>query len=175
MNKIIINIRIDDNIIIYYSCGCTGTGGAVSGLTDGTGKNLASNIKYVSDYVSADPMGLISLRNDALAHFQIDLTLRQSSAVSIHQLLTVLCAQHAMYLQTLGSTWIPVGGESQTFTAVADSTANRGSGANLATMTTTPPAAPNVFTAFLMGDAKYKYTLLPQVDAPETGPCKPSM
>jgi hypothetical protein len=33
-------------------------------------------------------------------------------------------------------------------------------------MTTTPPAAPNVFTAFLMGDQKYKYTLVPQLDAP---------
>ena len=72
---------------------------------------------------------------------------------------------------TLGSTWAPVGAGSQTFTAVSESA----NGGTLATMTTTPPVAPNVFTAFLLGDATYKYTLVPQVDAPETGPCKPSV
>jgi len=99
---------------------------------------------------------------------------------------------------TLGSTWAPVSAEQQTFTAVSDA-----GGASLATATTTPPAAPEVrvpidtqivvtslklvaqstpkmnvclqvFTAFLLGSASYRYTLLPQVDAPETGPCKPA-
>ena len=69
---------------------------------------------------------------------------------------------------TLGSSWVPISGESQTLTAFEDG------GGTLATVTTTPPSAPQVFTAFLMGSAEYKYSLLPQVDAPETGPCKPS-
>ncbi len=69
---------------------------------------------------------------------------------------------------SLGSRWIPISGDSQTLTAFEDG------GGILAAVTTTPPSAPQVFTAFLMGSAKYKYSLLPQVDAPETGPCKPS-
>jgi hypothetical protein len=69
---------------------------------------------------------------------------------------------------TLGSDWAPISSDQQTFTAVSDA-----GGATLATAQTTPPAAPEVFTAFLLGSAAYRYTLLPQVDAPETGPCKP--
>ena len=34
--------------------------------------------------------------------------------------------------------------------------------------------AAQVFTAFLMGSKAYGYSLLPQLDAPETGPCKPT-
>ena len=69
---------------------------------------------------------------------------------------------------SLGSRWVPISSESQTLTAFEDG------GGTLASVTTTPPSAPQVFTAFLMGSATYKYSLLPQVDAPETGPCKPS-
>ena len=70
---------------------------------------------------------------------------------------------------TLGSSWVPISGDSQTLTAFADG------GGTLASVTTTPPSAPQVFTAFLMGSSEYKYSVLPQVDAPETGPCKPSV
>jgi hypothetical protein len=49
----------------------------------------------------------------------------------------------------------------------------RAGGAALASAPFTPPSAPMVFTAFLLGDKSTGYTLLPQLDAPETGPCKP--
>ena len=50
--------------------------------------------------------------------------------------------------------------------------AGRGEGV-LASAAFTPPSAPEVFTTFLMGSKAFGYSLLPQVDAPETGPCKP--
>jgi hypothetical protein len=37
----------------------------------------------------------------------------------------------------------------------------------------TPPAAPEVFTLFMMGTKQYGYSLLPSIDAPESGPCRP--
>ena len=67
---------------------------------------------------------------------------------------------------SLGSPWAPVDATQQTFTAVG------GAGA-LASAPFTPPAAPQVFTTFLLGSKAFGYSLLPQVDAPETGPCKP--
>jgi hypothetical protein len=83
---------------------------------------------------------------------------------------------------TLGSNWVPVPSSQQHFSAVADTAAaahpygqggERDGGGALATATFTPPAAPEVFTVFLMGSKSFGYSLLPQVDAPETGPCKP--
>ena len=43
----------------------------------------------------------------------------------------------------------------------------------LASAPFSPPAAPEAFTAFLMGCASFGYSLLPQIDAPEFGPCRP--
>ena len=37
----------------------------------------------------------------------------------------------------------------------------------------TPPSAPEVWTGFLLGTAGYGYTLMPMIDAPEYGPCRP--
>eukprot|EP01047_Picozoa_sp_COSAG01_P050050 COSAG01_NODE_5018_length_4541_cov_2.682575_4_plen_105_part_00 len=85
---------------------------------------------------------------------------------------------------TLGSKWAPVGIGEQTFEAFTDMAGNnsttkaarrrlRARVAKLADATFTPPAAPNVFTTFLMGSKSFGYSLLPAVDAPETGPCKP--
>lgn len=45
---------------------------------------------------------------------------------------------------------------------------------SLASAVFTPPHAPAAFTVFLLGSKTFGYSLLPQVDAPETGPCKPS-
>jgi hypothetical protein len=104
---------------------------------------------------------------------------------------------------SLGSQWAPVPAEQQTFTAVAGSSgadddgaavqpagrvnttgalaaaaaAGGGAGAggaDLASAPFTPPSAPAVFTTFLLGSKSFGYSLLPQVDAPETGPCKPA-
>jgi len=85
---------------------------------------------------------------------------------------------------TLGSKWAPVPATQQTFSAVADAAATSASGgaagseggasAVLASAPFTPPGSPQVFTTFLMGSKAFGYSLLPQVDAPETGPCKPS-
>lgn len=44
----------------------------------------------------------------------------------------------------------------------------------LASAVFTPPNAPAAFTVFLLGSKQFGYSLLPQVDAPETGPCKPT-
>ena len=68
---------------------------------------------------------------------------------------------------TLGSVWAPIGAAADTFTAT-DSSAK-----TIATAPMTPPAAPQVFTAFLLGTKAYGYTLMPQIDAPEYGPCRP--
>ena len=70
---------------------------------------------------------------------------------------------------SLGSTWTQIPAKQQTFSAFAD-----GGGAQLASATVTPPLAPQVFTTFLLGSAEYGYTLVPQIDAPEFGVCKPS-
>ena len=70
---------------------------------------------------------------------------------------------------SLGSAWAAVGDTQQTFTALGGS----GSATVLASAPFTPPAAPEVFTTFLLGSKSFGYSLLPQVDAPETGPCKP--
>lgn len=34
-------------------------------------------------------------------------------------------------------------------------------------------AAHKVFTAFLLGTKTFGYTIMPQIDAPEFGPCRP--
>lgn len=65
---------------------------------------------------------------------------------------------------------LPVDGSNQQFSAFADGSAGR----ILASATFTPPKAPQVFTTFLLGTEGYGYTLVPQVDAPEYGVCKPS-
>ena len=44
----------------------------------------------------------------------------------------------------------------------------------LASAVFTPPHAPAVFTVFLLGSKPFGYSLVPQVDAPERGLCKPS-
>jgi hypothetical protein len=44
----------------------------------------------------------------------------------------------------------------------------------LASAPFTPPNAPQVFTTFLLGSKAAGYILVPQLDAPETGPCKPA-
>ena len=99
---------------------------------------------------------------------------------------------------SLGSQWAPVPAEQQTFTAVAGSSGadddgaavqpagrvnttaalaaggGAAAGAGLASAPFTPPSAPAVFTTFLLGSKSFGYSLLPQVDAPETGPCKPA-
>ena len=96
---------------------------------------------------------------------------------------------------SLGSTWAPVPATQQTFSALSDTravlaaessenrsgvygkdwvhgSAREGGGA-LASAPFSPPMAPEVFTAFLMGSQAFGYSLLPQVDAPEFGPCRP--
>ena len=78
---------------------------------------------------------------------------------------------------SLGSAWAAVPSAKQLFSAVSD-TSNGTNGsmplaAPLATVSFAPPAAPQVFTTFLMGSASFGYVLLPLGDAPETGPCKP--
>lgn len=87
---------------------------------------------------------------------------------------------------TLGSRWHPVPATQQTFSASASTVSNASSplGAHvvgagigagiLASAPFSPPAAPEVFTAFLMGSASFGYSLLPQIDAPEFGPCRPT-
>ena len=77
---------------------------------------------------------------------------------------------------TLGSKWAPVTTAPQTFSAVADASLADEDGAGgtvLASAQFTPPKAPEVFTAFLLGSKAFGYSLLPQLDAPEMGPCKP--
>ena len=92
---------------------------------------------------------------------------------------------------TLGSDWAPVLAVQDVFTASASSTIatvatvtagdeDRGgadiqAATSLATATMTPPAAPEVFTAFLLGTKDFGYTLMPQIDAPEYGPCRPML
>ena len=79
---------------------------------------------------------------------------------------------HVKY--SLGSDWMPVSTAEQQFAAVADSNDDDAVvAAALATATFTPPAAPDVFTSYLLGSKSFGYSLLPQFDAPETGPCKP--
>eukprot|EP01045_Picozoa_sp_COSAG04_P018352 COSAG04_NODE_1693_length_5912_cov_5.083606_5_plen_117_part_00 len=103
---------------------------------------------------------------------------------------------------SLGSKWAPVATGQQTFSATSDTAAEgAAAGTPLASAPFAPPQvkarsparyvewqslrpdcttkfnplpqAPEVFTVFLLGDKGYGYTLLPQLDAPETGPCKP--
>ena len=69
---------------------------------------------------------------------------------------------------SLGSPWKPVSTAQQTFVA------SDASQTVIASAPFTPPNAPEAFTTFLLGDKTFGYSLLPQVDAPETGPCKPS-
>ena len=80
---------------------------------------------------------------------------------------------------SLGSHWVPVSTAEQEFSAVVGSDNTTDDGAisvvgALATATFSPPAAPEVFTTFLMGSKSFGYSLLPQLDAPETGPCRPT-
>jgi hypothetical protein len=70
---------------------------------------------------------------------------------------------------TLGSKWVPVPDGQQTFNAVSDAAKTT----VIASAPFTPPASPGVFSCFLMGSKAFGYSLVPQVDAPETGPCKP--
>jgi hypothetical protein len=79
-----------------------------------------------------------------------------------------LLVDHVQY--SLGSTWHPVESVSTTFTAVDDA----GNAGLHPEVTMTPPLAPQVFTTFLLGSKEFGYTLVPQVDAPEYGVCKPS-
>ena len=90
---------------------------------------------------------------------------------------------------SLGSPWHPVPTTQQTFSASvgtesdvalqgvqvdSDTQAVGTVGAGvLASAPFSPPVAPEVFTAFLMGSASFGYSLLPQIDAPEFGPCRP--
>ena len=100
---------------------------------------------------------------------------------------------------SLGSSWKPVATAQATFSAFADAASgldfnlpqyNRSSSSSATTTSSsraheattilasapfTPPSAPEVFTTFLLGSKSYGYTLLPQVDAPEFGPCKPPL
>ena len=101
-------------------------------------------------------------------------------------------------LYTLGSKWVPVPAEQQTFSAASSSAAGNATdvaGGALASAPFTPPAAPEVFTTFLLGSKAYGCeaqpsvvhasvppsdlrvsgadSLLPQLDAPEYGPCRP--
>ena len=101
-------------------------------------------------------------------------------------------------LYTLGSKWTPVPAEQQTFSATSSSAAGNATdvaGGALASAPFTPPAAPEVFTTFLLGSKAYGCeaqpsvvhasvplsdlrvsgadSLLPQLDAPEYGPCRP--
>lgn len=62
----------------------------------------------------------------------------------------------------------PVPATEQIFVAVSDPAA-----AHLASADYTAPAAPEVFTTFLLGTQSFGYSLIPLLDAPETGPCKP--
>ena len=73
---------------------------------------------------------------------------------------------------TLGSMWAPVPAGPRVLTATG--TAASGGGVH-AIAPFTPPQAPEVFTVFLLGTKAYGYSLLPQIDAPETGPCKPPL
>jgi hypothetical protein len=68
---------------------------------------------------------------------------------------------------TLGSVWAPIPAASDTFAATS------AAGAKIASAPMTPPNAPQVFTAFLLGTKSFGYTLMPQIDAPEFGPCRP--
>jgi len=80
---------------------------------------------------------------------------------------------------TLGSIpWAAVPASLATFSASAATSMNSSStadaeGAALATASFNPPAAPEAFTAFLLGTKDFGYTLVPEVDAPEFGPCRP--
>ena len=47
------------------------------------------------------------------------------------------------------------------------------SGAKLTSATFTAPASPEAFTTFLLGTKAFGYTLVPEIDAPEFGPCRP--
>ena len=71
---------------------------------------------------------------------------------------------------SLGSKWEPVPALSQSYSTFSDSGA---SSTALASASFTAPAAPMVFTTFLMGSIEFGYTLVPQLDAPEFGPCRP--
>jgi len=71
---------------------------------------------------------------------------------------------------SLGSKWVPVPASHDTFSA----SSSLDKGAALASATFTPPDAPEVFTAFFLGSEDFGYTLMPQIDAPEYGPCRPA-
>ena len=75
---------------------------------------------------------------------------------------------------SLGSDWFDVPASSQTFTFKDDLTSK-----NLLTKIETPPAAPLGYTNILLGLQKESATataiqVVPLVDAPEGGVCKPS-
>jgi len=64
---------------------------------------------------------------------------------------------------TLGSVWAPIPAAAGTFTATS------ATGGTVASAPMTPPNAPQVFTAFLLGVKGFGYTLMPQIDAPVSG------
>ena len=66
----------------------------------------------------------------------------------------------------LGSTWHPIPASADTFSATA-------AGGVLASAPMTPPNAPEAWTGFLLGTAGFGYTLMPMIDAPEKGACRP--
>ena len=74
-------------------------------------------------------------------------------------------------LYSLGSKWAPVPIGAQSYTVFSDG----GAGTRLASSPFTAPIAPMVFTLFLLGSANFGYTLAPQLDAPEKGPCRPAV
>ena len=69
-------------------------------------------------------------------------------------------------LYTLGSKWIAVPAEQQTFSATSSSAAGNATdvaGGALASAPFTPPAAPDVFTTFLLGSKAYGCEAQPSV------------
>ena len=80
---------------------------------------------------------------------------------------------------TLGSKWCPVPSAETVFTASSDANEDGSLGPQqpsaLASAPFTPPAAPEAFTCFLLGSKTFGYSLLPALDAPEMGPCKPNV
>ena len=64
---------------------------------------------------------------------------------------------------TLGSVWAPIPAAAGTFAATS------ATGGTVASAPMTPPNAPQVFTAFLLGVKGFGYTLMPQIDAPVSG------
>lgn len=70
---------------------------------------------------------------------------------------------------TLGSKpWVDVPATQGTFVAT-DALTN----SQLATVSFQAPPGPEAFTTFLLGTKAFGYTLVPEIDAPEFGPCRP--